>query len=83
MGERPLHPALLDWLASDFVEHGWQYEAVAQTDHDLDGLPAIVAPQSERSPARSREPPLLAQTGSTPGRGSDPRFGSCNERGDQ
>jgi hypothetical protein len=23
-GERPTHPDLLDWLANDFVEHGWQ-----------------------------------------------------------
>ena len=24
LGERPTHAALLDWLAADFMEHGWQ-----------------------------------------------------------
>ncbi len=23
-GERPTHPKLLDWLATDFIEHGWK-----------------------------------------------------------
>ncbi len=23
LGEKPTHPQLLDWLASDFIEHGW------------------------------------------------------------
>ena len=25
-GKRPTHPQLLDWLAKDFVEHGWEFK---------------------------------------------------------
>src|SRR5205823_153027 len=25
-GERPTHPELLDWLAIEFVEHGWSFK---------------------------------------------------------
>jgi hypothetical protein len=27
-GDRPIHPELLDWLARDFVEHGWSIKHV-------------------------------------------------------
>ena len=27
-GQRPSHPALLDWLASEFVERGWSMKAI-------------------------------------------------------
>ena len=31
MGERPTNPELLDWLASDFVQHGWQLKRLHKT----------------------------------------------------
>ncbi|MEM9657023.1 MAG: DUF1553 domain-containing protein, partial [Planctomycetota bacterium] len=30
-GELPTHPALLDWLARDFVEHGWNVRRLLRT----------------------------------------------------
>jgi hypothetical protein len=31
MGERPTHPELLDWLASEFVRHGWSIKQLHRT----------------------------------------------------
>ncbi|MBX9677571.1 MAG: DUF1553 domain-containing protein [Gemmataceae bacterium] len=30
-GDRPTHPELLDWLASEFVEHGWSVKKMLKT----------------------------------------------------
>ena len=43
LGHRPTHPELLDWLADELVRGGWSLKRSAPADHDLDGLPSIVA----------------------------------------
>jgi len=52
-GEQPSHPALLDWLARDFMNHGWdQKRAIRQMV-----LSATYAQDSTASPAlRERDP---------------------------
>ena len=53
MGERPSHPELLDWLASDFVEHGWQLKRL----HKLIMTSTAYRQSSRRSsPGEMRDP---------------------------
>ena len=40
-GEWPSHPALLDWLATEFTGSGLEHEGDAQTDRDQRDLPAV------------------------------------------
>ena len=53
MGERPSHPELLDWLASDFVEHGWQLKRL----HKLILTSTAYRQSSHRDPRRERRDP--------------------------
>ncbi|QDT17163.1 DUF1553 domain-containing protein [Alienimonas californiensis] len=52
-GEPPSHPELLDWLARDFVEHGWDVRRLLRTM----ALSATYAQDSVVSPeSRDRDP---------------------------
>ncbi len=53
LGERPSHPELLDWLASDFVEHGWQLKRL----HKLIMTSTAYRQSSRRDPQRAQRDP--------------------------
>jgi hypothetical protein len=49
-GEAPTHPELLEWLATDFVEHGWQLKRL----HKLIMLSAVYRQTSEFHETRAQ-----------------------------
>ena len=53
MGERPTNPELLDWLASDFVAHGWQLKRL----HQLIMTSTAYRQSSRRNPAGEKHDP--------------------------
>ena len=53
MGERPTHPELLDWLASDFVEHGWRLKRL----HKLIMTSTAYRQSSSRDPRGEQQDP--------------------------
>lgn len=72
-GDKPTHPELLEWLASELVRR-LETQAVAQADHAQRGVPAIARSQRREPEARSGEQLSLALPAETLGRGTDPRF---------
>jgi len=53
LGERPSHPELLDWLASDFVEHGWRLKRL----HKLIMTSTAYRQSSKRDPRGEQRDP--------------------------
>jgi mono/diheme cytochrome c family protein len=53
MGERPTHPELLDWLASDFMQHGWQLKRL----HRMIMTSTAYRQSSRREPAGEQRDP--------------------------
>jgi hypothetical protein len=52
-GERPTHPELLDWLARDFVDHGWELKRL----HKLIMTSSVYMQSSEFHEARAKVDP--------------------------
>lgn len=53
LGEKPSHPELLDWLASEFMEHGWSLKRL----HKLIMTSRTYRQSSRRDPKRDRIDP--------------------------
>lgn len=53
MGERPTHPELLDWLANDFVDHGWRLKRL----HKMIMTSTAYRQSSQRNPRGDQRDP--------------------------
>ena len=60
-GEWPVHPELLDWLAVEFMESGWNVKALQKTIVMQRGLPAIVEGHARAAARRIPDNRLLAR----------------------
>ena len=68
-GERPTHPELLDWLAVEFVEHGWSLKHLHRAimlSSTYQMSSAADARDGRPRPGQSAARALSSRTGSRP-----------------
>ena len=53
-GLPPTHPALLDWMAGQFIAEGWHVKPIDQDDDDVERVPAGDGASGHEQPVRRR-----------------------------
>ena len=75
-GEFPVHPELLDWLATEFMESGWDVKALQKTIVMSRHVPAVVAGHGGAAAEGSGQPFAGARSAIPAGAGGDSRSGA-------